>query len=413
MKFTINVNNELKKLKYSLFHNSNFEKYPPAPFKGGVAPDYSPFGRGMSKGAEASKKVIQFCLTSLLLTIILFGTFSCIDPYDPQLIGEKKRLVFEGSITNQEGPYDFQLSYTAGYNSKESVYDSYVLGAKMWITDEKNVKTDFIDLNFGNFRTPDNFRGQVGKSYQLHIQLADGRLYESKLETMKPVSAVDKVYSEFKLNTELRPQYRGYFSVYVDTKDPATEGDYYRWIWKHYEKLNSCATWTQPGTDPPAKWFKKCCSDCWKIDRCFGCVTVASDNFINGKTLARQKVAEIPYDSEKPYYMVIEQMSLSREAYNFWKTIDEQANNSGGVFDVAPATLRGNIVNIKDENDPAVGYFQVSAVSQKVVFLQRDRAGVPPFVNFELSYPFWSECQPCNESPFRTGKRPPEWVDLK
>lgn len=347
----------------------------------------------------------------LLLSILIFTLVSCVDVFDPQLTGKDAQIVFEGTLTDQPGPHYFVLSFSAGYNSQESVFDRFVNAAKVWITDEKNVITNLIDFNRGQFRTPDGFRGQIGKSYTLHIRTSDGTEYASSAETMRLSPPIDKIYSEFKINTTPRPKYRGNFNVYIDVKDPTTEGDFYRWNWKNYQKASSCELYTVPRTDPPVRYYKKCCEECWNITQCIGCVKVASDNLVNGRTLAKQNIAQIPYDDTTPYYLLVEQLSLSREAYNFWKSVDAQANNSGGIFDTAPAMIRGNIKNLKDASVPMLGFFQVSAVSQKVAYIQRNGVGIQPFVEIGPNYPFFTECAACIESAYRTTRRPLEWKD--
>lgn len=350
-------------------------------------------------------------ITQIAIALLSVIFIACVDVFDPQLTGKDVQIVFEGTLTDQPGPHYFVLSFSAGYNSKESVFDKYVNAAKVWITDEKNVRTDLLDLNRGQFRTPDGFQGQIGKSYTLHIRTSDGVEYASTTETMRPSPPIDKVYSEFKLSTTPQPKYRGNFNIYIDVKDPLTEGDFYRWNWKNYQKASNCELYTVPRTDPPVRFYKKCCEDCWNITQCIGCVKVASDNLVNGRTLAKQNIAQIPYDDITPYYLLIEQMSLSREAYNFWKSVDAQANNSGGIFDTAPATIRGNIKNLTDATKPMLGFFQVSAVTQKVAYIQRNGVGVQPFVELGPNYPFHPDCAVCVESAYRTAKRPLEWKE--
>ena len=347
----------------------------------------------------------------LLFSILIVILTACVDVFDPELTGNEPQIVFEGTLTDQSGPHYFVLSFSAAYNSKESVFDKYVNAARVWITDEKSVRTDLLDLNRGQFRTPDGFRGQIGKTYILHIRTSDGVEYASNAEKMRLSPSIDKVYSEFKLTTTPKPKYRGNFNVYIDVKDPATEGDFYRWNWKNYQKANYCELFTVPRTDPPVRFYKKCCEDCWNITQCVGCVKVASDNLVNGRTLAKQNIAQIPFDDTTPYYLLIEQMSLSREAYDFWKSVDAQANNSGGIFDTAPASIRGNIKNLTDATKPMLGFFQVSAVTQKVAYIQRNGVGTQPFVELSPNYPFHTDCAVCVESAYRTTRRPLEWKD--
>ncbi|CAH0994537.1 hypothetical protein EMA8858_00647 [Emticicia aquatica] len=350
-------------------------------------------------------------LTQFFIAIFSVCLIACVDVFDPKLKGGIPSIVFEGTLTDQPGPHYFVLSFSAGYNSSESVFDKYVNAAKVWITDSKNIHTDLIDLNRGQFSTPDGFRGQIGNAYTLHVRTSDGVEYASNAETMRFSPPIEKVYTEYKPITTPRPQYRGTFNVFLDIKDPVSEGDYYRWTWKNYQKANYCEVYTVPRTDPPQRFFRKCCDDCWNITQCLGCVNVASDKLVNGRTLAKQNIGQIPYDDTSPYYILVEQMSLSKEAYLFWSNVKAQANNSGGIFDTAPATIRGNIKNLTDASKPMLGYFQVSAVKQKAVFIQRNNISLPPYSTGLISYPFDVECAVCNESPYRTARRPLDWKD--
>ena len=58
-----------------------------------------------------------------------------------------------------------------------------------------------------------------------------------------------------------------------------------------------------------------------------------------------------------------------------------------------------------------LGFFQVSAISQKVAYIQRNGVGIQPFVEFAPNYPFHPDCAACVESPYRTARRPIEWKD--
>lgn len=350
-------------------------------------------------------------VTQLLLSIFILTLIACVDVFDPKLTGGIPLIVFEGTVTDQAGPYYFSLSFSAGYNSQESVFDKYVNAAKVWIIDKKNIRTDLIDLNRGQFSTPNNFRGQIGNAYTLHVRTSDGVEYASNAETMRYSPPIDKIYTDFKLTTTPLPKYRGNFNIYLDTKDPATEGDFYRWNWKNYQKAGFCEIYTVPRTDPPVRYYRNCCETCWNITQCLGCVTVASDKLVNGRTLAKQNIGQFPYDDTTPFYLLVEQMSLSKEAYNYWSNVAAQANNSGGIFDTAPAQIRGNIKNQTDATKPMLGYFQVSAISQKAVFVPRNNIAVPPFSDVLPNYPFDTECAVCKESSYRTAKKPLNWVD--
>jgi hypothetical protein len=166
-----------------------------------------------------------------LLALSLVFLNACIDTFDPKLVGDRNQLVFDGVLTDEPTQSSFKLSYSAGYNNKESIYERNVNSAKVWIIDSKNVRTDCEFLGNGSFVTPKSFRGQIGNSYTLHI-LNDGVEFISNPEPMKSTPPIEKIYSDFKLyGPGQSSKFRGYHNIYLDTKDPIQKGDYYRWSW--------------------------------------------------------------------------------------------------------------------------------------------------------------------------------------
>lgn len=129
-----------------------------------------------------------FISLSLLVTLV-----SCIDPYDPQLVGGERYLVFEGVLTDAPGPYQFSLSTSAGYNSTESAFDQRITGATISVMDDIGVVTRFMDVGRGNYLSQTGFRGQPGRRYALTVGY-QGQTYKSESELMQPVPAIDSVY---------------------------------------------------------------------------------------------------------------------------------------------------------------------------------------------------------------------------
>lgn len=339
-------------------------------------------------------------LSSLFLLLALS---SCIDPYDPKLVGGERYLVFEGVLTNAPGPYYFSLSESAGYNSTESVFDRRVTGAELTVTDDAGRATRFIDVGKGRYISPAGLRGQSGRRYTLTVRYK-GQNWQSEPELMQPVPDIESV--SWVYQSKLTPGGPGVFPVYVSLTDPADTENYYQWDWKHYEQPDFCVLYTPPGSAISNK--KLCCTDCWNITSSTGEIIMASDRLINGNKLAGQRIAEVPYSDVGPYYLAIGQQSLSRSAYQYWQTVQALTGNVGGVFDATPATLTGNIKNQQAAGSQMLGYFQVSARKERIVYVTRlTGGGQQPFA--KDIYPLWPICEPCTESPYRTGVKPEGW----
>lgn len=116
-----------------------------------------------------------------------------------------------------------------------------------------------------------------------------------------------------------------------------------------------------------------------------------------------------PYDSRLPYYLQVEQYSMNETAYEFWRRASELINNSGGVFDKPPVTVRGNMRNVADPDEQVLGYFGASAVSAKSVYFRRDQIPTFPYSSIPQYTVSSQGCQQCEESVSRTNKRPAGW----
>lgn len=350
---------------------------------------------------------------------ILATILACVDPYDPQLVGKDKKLVVDCSITDKPNFVNIQLTYSAGYNSTEGVFDQLATGATVWISDEKGNKFSFVEdeVNFGLYTSTKPIAGKIGQAYQLNINI-NGKQYQSKLERMLPVAPIGKITSKYERNREEKPKAIGRFELFVDTKDPAERTDYYRWSWRHYERATLCRKQRRPSQGevrPPVIGYP-CCEECWNFTFCNACINIASDEFANGAVIARQPIGSIPYDGREPYFMVIEQQSLTKEAYNYWRIVKEQSSNSGGIFDAPPTYIRGNITNSKDANELVLGYFSVSSVSTKAFYFERNLT-FEPFSKIATNDPNIADiidtnCFPCKETNLRTGLKPEGWYDL-
>ena len=72
------------------------------------------------------------------------------------------------------------------------------------------------------------------------------------------------------------------------------------------------------------------------------------------------------------YAINLKQYSMSVEEYNFWKKIKETTEEDADIFGKQPDNSRGNLSNVNNPGEIVLGYFQVSAVSSKVLHISAD-----------------------------------------
>ncbi|WP_041258260.1 DUF4249 domain-containing protein [Fibrella aestuarina] len=352
-----------------------------------------------------------------LAHLLLYGLLmSCVTPYQPETKSLPNRsLIVDGYITDQLGPHQVTLTYTADYTN--TAVNFIVSGATVYVTDDQGNRQSFSDLGRGVYRTPATFKGQPGRTYKLTVILPDGRRYESQPETIRPVPAIDNIYATYtQKSVGNTATFDKGFDVYLDTTDPATTGDYYRWVWTHYEFLDFCEVRSRFVGSTAVENSYSCCQKCWDIIRCTGanCNNAISDEAINGKAISGQFIMRAPFSSLTSYYLEIEQLSISRDAYIYYKSIENLTQNNGGIFDAAPSSLRGNMVSVSDPGETVFGYFSASGAQKVPYRVDRTKGEGTPNLIIQPPLPPSPPpppCAECVESDYRT-RIQPRWWDL-
>ena len=355
-----------------------------------------------------SVKPLRFVL-SLLVFLALGNSIQCVTQFDPELTTDITKLVVDGLITDQPPPYLVRVTYSAPYTNDETIFGRSPAQAKVSIRDDQGGIEELRYTSNGYFiSSATGLRGIVGRKYYVVIVLPDGRQYQSREELLRPTPKIDTLRVEYQQLTGI--YLRGKFKISVETTDPAESEDFYRWSWSHFETKTRCDITSELG--PSGQLIRiewSCCVPCWSVTKCEGCINIASDKLINGKKIVDQFLVDVPYTSAKPYFVLAQQQSLTKEAYNFWNKVRGQLNNSGGVFDTPPVLIQGNIYNVSNPDEQVLGYFGASSLRYMPYYVDRLRTGVPPFGQEEEKNRRY--CKPCKESYLTTSFRPLGWVD--
>ncbi len=362
-------------------------------------------------------------------------TWACINPItDFKQIDATSYMTIEADISDD--PELCKIRITSSSNRILSQNPIPVNKAEVYVTDQTGTKTQFKEGTLmGTYLPPVGFVGKVGYSYTLSVKTLTGKQYASVAETMVGAPEIENIVTQF----EVRDQYakvdlrRTGYSVYVDFKDSPKEGEFYMWNWKHFEKLIICetceggATWNfktnvcvAPRVPTEDILNYQCDGNCWAIST-NNDLNVFSDVLTNGQRIVGRQVARVPFDGYSPYYLRLEQRSITKTAFNFYQSLISQVQSSGSLFDV-PAETRFSM-NIKSVSDPAekiLGILNVFSVRKKIYFI--DRSKNIPAGESAIQSTFSGEiytcppgavnCQdhvPCVESPYRTKITPEGW----
>lgn len=374
---------------------------------------------------------------SIVFFLIFISFFACVSPYELDFTSQKDILFVEADLNDFDEEQFISLKINS-VNISGINYTS-IENAIVEVIENKGTIIKCIYRTDGKYYLPSNFKAKLNTPYQLKFILNGGDIYESKVEIATEVPEIKQVTSFFKPKGILfmNKKIDGH-EIYLDTFDNPGVDNYYFWAWRHFESQSYCRScdgglyYTTPSPEgrcvDDANLKRRgvvydytCRSVCWDVSYSDN-LNIMSDAFSNGKIIEKRLVAKIPFYQFKGSLIEVQQNSISKAAYNYFKLVIDQTQNSGSLADTPPAGLIGNVTNLKDPSQAIGGYFMVSSKKIKRFWIKRDEKDptikVFGTLNGRIANPEPSGNDitrppqaPCLENKLRTAKRPFGWVD--
>jgi len=262
-----------------------------------------------------------------------------------------------------------------------------VSGASVFIMDENGITSAFNETEPGIYKSDSSeLKGRTGGSYNLSVITPEGNEYESEPCVMFPVSNIRNVYFDKDQDiTGNDTEFHDGIRIFLDSEN-TFEGGYLRWSYSECWKII---------VPSPKKYNYINDSTIVEVNQinqiCWGNST--SDEIIiqsaNGSSENIEKKPILFVDSDFSnrfslrYSVEIKQLSISQKEYEFWDQM-KQINESGGnIFEKQPFPVVSNIHNIADPDEIVLGYFQVSSVSRKRIYINSNEISelnLPPYI---------------------------------
>lgn len=303
----------------------------------------------------------------ILLFSILLLLNSCIAQFIPEIDEEKELLVVQGLITNQMQPDTIKLSKSLPLGEISAARP--VTGSFVTITDDLHNAVLLSEIMPGTYITPSYFHGVTGRSYTLHITVSsefNALNYESIPMEMKPVPPIDSIYYEKTVIEKADGFFRGISGcqIYLDTHDPENKCRFYRWDFSETWKLRLLF-------DVPN-------NTCWISDKSHS-INIKSTAAFDEARISRFPINYISNITDRlktQYSILVNQYSLNEDEYIYWEKIQNVAVQVGGLYDIIPASVSSNIRCIEDPAEKILGYFSVSAITSKRIFIKDKFEGI-------------------------------------
>jgi Domain of unknown function (DUF4249) len=346
------------------------------------------------------KKTFKYIVFIMLCTYLT----SCVESFDVDIYTSKGYLLIDGTITDLVEQQYVSIARTdpdVKYASSDFTSEINpprkssipLTGAVVRLLVNGSQNITLSELEPGNYVLPNSFRGKVGDVYKLTIFTKEGTNYESSDEKMLPVAPIKKVSEEFNSKGVKRLSFYGDYTptndLSIDFDDPVNEKNFYRWRWYDYETIKFCETcargrYYQYETDKgltgsclrdltlkPNELYDYQCQDlCWDIFPSTD-IIIFSDVYTNGQPQTNKLVAQVPLYQTNACLVNIQQMSISANAYRYYKLVQDQSVSTGTLADTPPAPIRSNVYNVNNRTELVLGYFTASAVYQAPTMVYR------------------------------------------
>jgi hypothetical protein len=296
---------------------------------------------------------------TFILYILLSALSSCVVQFIPEIDENRDFMVVDASVTNQNSTYKIKITRVSRFGLENSI--SPVIGCAVSVTDDLGNTSIFREQQYGLYISDSlTFRGETGRKYVLNIN-DDGNIYESDQMELKPVPEIDSLYAVLEYNNSytLGSPVPG-FQIYLNTSDPADECKYYRWI---YEE-----TWEfHIPFDYPAIINRVCWKYAFSNKLYLKNVAALNENRISAFPL---NFITTETDRLKvKYSILVKQYSLNEDEYIYWEKIQKTTQDVGGLYDMVPMSIKGNIHCLNKPDEIILGYFSVASVASKRIFI--------------------------------------------
>ena len=181
--------------------------------------------------------------------------------------------------------------------------------------------------------------------YRISIKTSEGHLYQSDLVTPKISPSIDSLNWELANDATTASQA---VNVYVNAHDPANATRYYRWdyleTWQHQSTYESF--WALgPNNIEYGLFPNQTTHNCWSTEMSSS-IILGSTITLGEDVISQIKIASFVKDDPRldfGYSMLVRQYPLDEQSYVYWLNVQKNSQSLGGLFDVQPSELTGNI----------------------------------------------------------------------
>ena len=313
------------------------------------------------------KEIVKYALIFWMVSIVS----DCRKSYAPlETSANHLFLTVDGVInTGVNSVSSFKL--TRSQKLTDTFLSIPELGADVNIMNAAGISYPLIDTGSNGIYVSTVLTLDPSQKYILSVTTKDGNQYASDPVSPKQTPPIDSVYWTVGTDGATGEQA---VNIFLDTHDPSNNTRLYRWdfieTWEHkppyktpYLVLNKKIVLVNDSTQHA--WL------CWSSSSSTN-ILLGSSAALSADIISRAPIARIYQNDPRMdirYSMLVRQYTIDASTYDYWALVQKQSETLGGLFDIQPAQLTGNMHNQKVPAEPVYGYVSASSVQEKRIFI--------------------------------------------
>lgn len=323
----------------------------------------------------------------LPLVIILLVHYACIEEYIPPSVTIKSHnyLTVDGILFRGDSLKTITLSRSLDAWSPDSAY-AKVNDATVSIVDDLSNTIVFHLSEAGVYQS--DFNPEFDRSYQLFILDEQGNEFISDQVSMVPSPEIDSIYWSLKNDLLSGDEPQPGIEIMVATHNDAVQPSYFKWEYAEAWEVPSYYRGFYKYVDGEFVFSTEIPYSCWEDNISSDIILGSTDKYFMNQ-ITDEVIQQIPFTMNKLYYrysIEVRQYAVDKNAFDFWKQLENSNETSGSLFDPQPAELKGNIINVHDPEDPVMGYFDIYDDKKQRIFIDRTELPVHARIASEFGY---------------------------
>jgi hypothetical protein len=315
-----------------------------------------------------------FTKPSGFILIVFLLILACRKTYDPPAIQASNHFLAVDGFINTGTNSITSITVSRSLNLHDSVPNIPELGAHVVIQSSGGNSYMLQDTAGDGVYVSKALTLDTTLNYQLAITGADGNKYISDFVSPKSSPPIDSITWEL-VDDPITLQQA--VKIYVNSHDANNNTHYYRW--DYLQTFKHLSVYETPWGQANGRIFSlfQVYGSTYNTHSCW--TTSLSGNILLGTSIALSQdvisqalIADIQQNDatmDLGSSFLVRQYPLTAEAYNYWLTVQKNSQSLGGLFDLQPSQITGNLHCTTNPGNPALGYVSASSVHEERIYI--------------------------------------------